>query len=103
MAYSKSVRFDWDPHKDEVNQQKHGLSLNEAAELFAGNNDYLEIYDEEHSDEEDRFIAIGMIRAGVVAAVYTERQDDVIRIVSARRATRKEVRLLHHYLGDTDG
>ena len=103
MAYNRTVRFDWDPNKDQANQQKHGLSFDEATELFADSNDYLEIYDEEHSDEEDRFIAIGPIRAGVVVVVYTERRDDLIRIVSARRATGKEVRFLRKHLGGTDG
>ena len=98
-----SVRFEWDPHKDQANRQKHGLSFDEARELFAGDNDYLEIYDEEHSDEEDRFIAIGPIPVGVVVVIYTERQDDVIRIVSAREATKKEIRLLQRYLGGADG
>ena len=103
MAYNRTVRFDWDPNKDQANQQKHGLSFDEATELFADSNDYLEIYDEEHSDEEDRFIAIGPIRAGIVVVVYTQRQDDVIRIVSARRATSQEVRFLRKHLGGTDG
>ena len=97
------MRFDWDPHKDEANQRKHGFSLEEATELFTGKNDYLEIYDEEHSDQEDRFIAIGAIRSGIVVVVYTERRDDVIRIVSVRQATRQEVHLLHQHLGGTDG
>jgi uncharacterized DUF497 family protein len=67
------VRFEWDPHKDRANQQKHGLSFGEATELFTSASDYLEIYDEKHAGEEDRFIAIGPIRAGVVVVVYTER------------------------------
>ena len=103
MAYSMDMRFEWNPNKDEANQKKHGLSFDEAKELFAGGKRFLEIYDDEHSDEEDRFIAIGSIRAGVVVVVYTEPQDDVIRIVSARKATRKEVRLLHACLGGIDG
>jgi uncharacterized DUF497 family protein len=103
MTYNRGVRFEWDPHKDQANQKKHGLSFDEAAALLAGESDYLEVYDHEHSDEEDRFIAIGPMRAGVVVVVYTERRDDVIRIVSARKATRGEVRLLRRYLGGTDG
>ena len=99
----EKVRFEWNPHKDEANQRKHGLSFDEATKLFAGNNDFLAIYDAVHSDEEDRFIAIGPVRAGVIVVVYTEREDDVIRIVSARKATTKEIRLLHDYLGGTDG
>jgi uncharacterized DUF497 family protein len=50
----------------------------------------LEIYDEEHSNEEDRFIAVGPIKRGVIVVAYTERDDDVLRLLSARRATRKE-------------
>lgn len=103
MTYSVDVRFEWNPHKDEANQKKHGLSFDEAKELFGGGKRFLEIYDDEHSDEEDLFIAIGPIRAGVVVVVYTEPQDDVIRIVSARKATRKEARLLHSYPGGIDG
>jgi uncharacterized DUF497 family protein len=84
------MRFEWDPAKDETNRTKHGLSFEEAAELFKTDVDYLEIYDEEHSDEEDRFIAIGPIRRGVIVVAYTECDDDVLRILSARMATKKE-------------
>lgn len=54
--------------------------------------DYLEIYDEEHSDDEDRFIAVGPIKRGLIVVVYTERDEDVLRIVSARMATKNERR-----------
>lgn len=90
--------FEWDTHKDKVNREKHGLSFDEVTELFTAGTDFLEIYDEEHSDEENRLIAIGPIRTGVVVVVYTEREENVIRIVSARRATRKELELFHEYL-----
>ncbi len=90
--------FEWDPNKNKVNREKHGLSFDEVKELFTSGADFLEIYDEEHSDDEDRFIAIGPIRAGIILVIYTEPQDDVIRIVSARKATKKEVKLFHqHY------
>ena len=94
------VPFEWDPKKDEANKEKHGLSFDEAAELFTSDTDFLEIYDGDHSDEEDRFIAIGPIHTGLVVVVYTERQDDIIRIVSARKATKKEVELYRKYQGD---
>ncbi len=84
------MRFEWDPSKDKINRAKHGLSFEEAIELFRSGVDYLEIYDEEHSDEEDRFIAVGPITRGVIVVAYTERDDDVLRLLSARRATRKE-------------
>lgn len=95
--YWSVARFEWDTNKDKDNQEKHGLSFDDATELFTSGTDFLEIYDEEHSDEEDRFIAIGPIRSGVVVVIYTERQDDVIRLVSARRATNKEVELFRKY------
>ena len=58
--------------------------------MFTSGADYLELFDEAHSDEEDRFIAIGPISRGLVLVVWTEREEDVIRIISARWATRSE-------------
>jgi len=91
------MRFEWDPAKGDTNRTKHGVSFEEAAELFKSDVDYLEIYDEEHSDEEDRFIAIGPIRRGVIVVAYTERDDDVLRILSARMATKKERQRLEQF------
>ena len=100
MAYNESgVPFEWDPEKDRINQDKHGLSFDEVTELFTRDVDVLEIHDEDHSDEEERFIAIGPVGDEVVVVVYTERNDDVIRIVSARRATKKEIELYQKTLG----
>ncbi len=97
------MRFEWDPRKERANQKKHGLSFDQAVELFTGDRDYLEIYDEGHSDAEDRFLAIGPIRSGVVVVVYSEPREDLIRVLSARRATKREVLLLQQYLGGIDG
>ncbi len=84
------MRVDWDPRKDRSNRAKHGLSFEDASQLFAASADCLEIYDAEHSIEEDRFIAVGRIALGIVVVVYTAREDDVIRILSARKATKAE-------------
>lgn len=84
------MRFEWDPDKDTLNRAKHGLSFEDASELFSSGVDFLEIYDEEHSIDEDRFIALGPIRLGFIVVVFTEREENVIRILSARMATRKE-------------
>ena len=97
------VRFEWDEKKDQGNRVKHGLSFDQASHLFTGDDNYLEIYDEEHSDEEDRFIAIGRIDRGVVVVVYVEREERVIRIVSARLATARERRLLEAYWRERRG
>lgn len=96
------MRFEWDQKKNDANQQKHGLSFDEAKTLFSSD-DYLEIYDEEHSIDENRFIAIGAIRVGVVLVIFIDREEDVIRIVSARKATKQEADLYYQYLGGTHG
>ncbi len=94
------MAFEWDEDKDRSNQQRHGLSFSEASELFASSADYLEIFDDDHSEDEDRFIAVGPIVRGVIVVVYTEPVDDVIRIISARPATRQEVELYRRYMDD---
>jgi uncharacterized DUF497 family protein len=92
------VRLEWDDAKNLANQQKHGVSFEEAAALFDDEVDCLEIFDEQHSDAEDRFISIGPIERGLVLVVWTERVDDVIRIISARWTTKREGKLYKAYL-----
>lgn len=93
------MNFEWDPEKDRINRKQHGVSFDEAKELFTGDDDYLEIYDAEHSYDEDRFIGIGPIQPGLVLVVYTERSEETIRIISARWATESETRLFRQYMG----
>lgn len=95
------MRFDWDPHKDEANREKHGIGLDEARALFTSGTDYLEIFDEAHSVDEDRFIAIGPIVRGVVVVVWTEQPAETVRIISARPATPSEIELFREYMGET--
>ena len=84
------MRIEWDPVKSAGNARKHGVSFEAAAEFLAGDADFLEIYDERHSDDEDRFFALGPMARGVIVVVFTERDDDVVRIISARMATKLE-------------
>ncbi|MEN8150946.1 MAG: BrnT family toxin [Planctomycetota bacterium] len=98
MAYTLVVELEWDPGKARLNEQKHGLSFEEARELFLGTADYLEIYDRTHSLDEDRFIAIGPVQRGLICVVYVERVEDRIRLISARFATRQEHRLFMEYM-----
>jgi uncharacterized protein len=91
------VKVEWDESKNLANRRKHGLSFEEAAELFASGTDYLEIFDEAHSEFEDRFIAIGSVARGLVLVVWTERDDDVYRIISARWANEREQALYQAY------
>ena len=95
------MEFEWDDGKNVSNQRKHGLSFQEARRLFESGADYLEIFDEEHSEGEGRFIAIGPIDRGVVVVVYTEREEDVIRIIGARLASEGERALYRSYMDRT--
>jgi uncharacterized DUF497 family protein len=98
LAYSVTVKVTWDRSKSPSNQKKHGVSFEEASELFHSGTDYLELFDDAHSDEEDRFLAVGPIKQGLVLVVWTERDVDVVRIISARWATRSEQGLFRSYL-----
>lgn len=94
------MRLVWDETKNLVNRDKHGVSFEEAAELFSSGVEYLEIYDEAHSAYEDRFIALGPIHRGLLFVVWTEQAEDLIRIISARWATRGERELYYQFMRD---
>ena len=83
--------FDWDDKKNEINKKKHGISFEEASTVFFDDNAIL-FDDPEHSEQEDRFLLLGMSeRARVCIVCHCYRQSDtVIRIISARAATGKE-------------
>ncbi len=86
-----TIQFEWDSRKASSNEKKHGISFSEAKTVFSDENAKV-IHDPEHSEDEDRFIILGLsteARALVVCHCYRER-DSVIRIVSARKATKKE-------------
>jgi uncharacterized DUF497 family protein len=86
----RDLRFEWDARKNEGNRRKHGVSFEEAITVFSDDRAIL-IADSEHSGVEDRFALLGLsadLRALVVCHCY--RFDEVIRIISARRATRRE-------------
>ncbi len=85
------IEFIWDEHKSITNLKKHGVSFDEAKTVFYDENAIL-IHDPEHSDEEDRYILLGVSlinRTLVVCHCYRE-NDDAIRIISARKANSRE-------------
>lgn len=85
------LAFDWDEGKNLSNQKKHGISFEEAEAVFVDENALL-IHDPDHSGEEDRFVLMGLsakLRMLVVNHCY-RKNDEVIRIISARKATRME-------------
>ena len=85
------IRFDWDPKKAAENEQKHGVSFEEAQSVFADEHGQL-IDDPEHSADEQRFILMGLsARLRILVVVHTHReQEELIRVISARKASRKE-------------
>ena len=81
--------FEWDTNKAATNLVKHGVSFAEAKTVF-DDPIYVDFYDPDHSDEEYRYIMIGMsLQSRLLLVAYTER-DDRVRLISAREATRKE-------------
>jgi uncharacterized DUF497 family protein len=90
------VRFEWDEDKNESNQRKHGISFETAALVFEDHNRLLFI--ERIEDGEERWHAIGSVRGSYLflTVVHTYAEEDVeaiVRIISARRATRHERKL----------
>ena len=88
---TEGVRFVWDEAKAESNQKKHGVSFEEAVTVFADEDGRFK-HDPDHSKEEDRFILLGFsskLRLLVVCHAYRD-NDNLIRIISARKATRNE-------------
>ena len=87
-------KFIWNDDKHNANIQKHGIDFFEAATVF-DNPNAVSAYDFEHSQDEDRFVIIGVsenMRMLMVCHCFKE-GGDVVRIISARRATRGEAKL----------
>jgi uncharacterized DUF497 family protein len=85
------LRFIWDEGKARTNERKHGVTFDEAKTVFYDDNAEL-IGDPDHSGHEDRFVMLGMSgRARILIVCHCYRESNaVIRIISARKATRKE-------------
>lgn len=85
------IQFEWDPHKNEINKKKHGLSFETAKEVFY--DEYAVLFDDpDHSIEEERFLILGMTRTEqicIVSHCYRD-SESRIRIISARKATKNE-------------
>ncbi|OOR87717.1 hypothetical protein B0181_09675 [Moraxella caviae] len=90
------ISFEYDPDKAAKNLAKHGVSFDEAMSVFYDEN-AVQFYDEAHSQNEDRFIMLGMSgQARLVVVCHCERKD-VIRIISARKATKNESKYYQRY------
>lgn len=89
-----TIQFEWDEEKNRINKEKHGIDFQTAIHVFDDEN-RIEIYDVEHSIDEDRYNTIGLVH-DMLFVVYTERKD-ILRMVSARLATQAERRLYYDY------
>ena len=92
-VHMTSLRFEWEPIKASANLKKHGVSFEEAKSVFYDECAKL-ISDPDHSDEEERFRLLGVshsLRVILVCHCYRS-QGNVIRIISARKATAKELK-----------
>ena len=87
----EEIKFEWDENKNEINKAKHKISFEEAKTVFY-DEAALIIDDPEHSSEEQRFIILGFSRrANLLVFCHCYRSaDSVIRIISARKATKNE-------------
>ena len=86
------MSYTWDELKNLNNHTKHGVWFEEAQTVFADRN-ALELYDSAHSAGEDRYILLGMsTKPRLLIVVYCERDEEEIRIISARKATQKETK-----------
>ena len=85
------IAFEWDERKSQANKRKHKVSFEEAQTVFFDEN-AIRFFDPDHSQDEDRFLMLGMsftLRVLVVCHCYCE-DDSVIRIISARKADKGE-------------
>ncbi|MCL2477851.1 MAG: BrnT family toxin [Treponema sp.] len=84
------LKFTWDENKNIFNIRKHGINFNEAVKIFY-DPERLELYDKIHSAiNEERWIIIGNVNVKIILVIINRKTDDLIRIISARKATKKE-------------
>ena len=87
----KELSFEWDDRKESTNRKKHGISFEEARTAFYDDN-ALVFFDPDHSEDEDRFILLGLsFRPQVVVVCHCFRESEsIVRLVSARKADKGE-------------
>ena len=96
----ETIRFEWDENKNQINKSKHGIDFEEAKTVFY-DDDAIMFDDPEHSMEEERFLILGISKHEnlcIVSHCY-RCEDNIIRIISARKATRNETKTYNRYVG----
>ena len=90
-VHMKGLEFEWDPKKAKSNEKKHGVSFEDARTAFYDETAIV-FHDPDHSEDEDRFILLGLsIRAGVLVVCHCLKESDsIVRIISARHTDKQE-------------
>lgn len=91
------MKFEWDEQKRITNAHKHGIDFRDAVEIFTGDTVMME--DDRFDYVERRLVSLGLLRGRVIAVVHTE-HESVIRIISARKATKYEQRIYFEGIAD---
>lgn len=91
------MKFEWDENKRKLNLAKHGIDFKDAHQIFDGITFTFE--DDRYDYREERYITIGMLRGTVVVVAHTE-SDDIIRLISIRKATKNEQKLYYKGFGN---
>jgi uncharacterized protein len=92
------VQFEWDENKNQTNIRKHGIDFRDAIDIF--NHPVLTQLDGREDYGEERWTALGWMKALIGVVVYVERRADTVRIVSARKATRQEAKRYEQRIGN---
>jgi uncharacterized DUF497 family protein len=89
MAAANQLTYEWDKRKEASNIKNHGVSFHEASTVFLDPFS-MSFYDPDHSDDEERFITLGIATTGKLLFISHTDRGTVTRIISAREATKKE-------------
>jgi len=97
-VHMKKLVFEWNKRKENANIKKHGISFNEARTTFYDEN-AVQFFDPDHSDEEDRFILVGVsYRLNTLVVCHCFRENEItVRIISARKADKDEENVYWSY------
>lgn len=96
----ENIKFEWDENKNNINKAKHGIDFEEAKTVFY-DDDAILFDDPEYSIEEERFLILGITKFEnlcIVSHCYRNK-DDIIRIISARKATKNETKIYNKNAG----
>jgi len=92
------MQYEWDETKREANLRRHGIDFTDIPSVLEG--DLIVLEDDRYEYGETRFIAFGLLSGRLVAIAYTERGEDVIRLISARKASKYETRQYYHQIAN---